>query len=211
MLSRVTARAHRGCPSQPQQDGDGATPAKTACAGFACRMATVVVQGVGPRWRPSQQVSCRRWWSSLGRRPHRRARTRTLGTAASRGRAVTAEQERQRKDQERIEVERLAELNRRVERERVEAETMELERHKVLERHEAAMARGQEAEHERQEEPCGNSERKRRSKRQEMKLCGSKQRAIAREIATTSSRKSVHYFSLSTRISRWFSIVIRAI
>ena len=34
MLSRVTARAHHGCSSQPAQDGDGATPAKTACAGW---------------------------------------------------------------------------------------------------------------------------------------------------------------------------------
>ena len=64
---------------------------------------------------------------------------------------LRVEQEQQRTYQERLEAERLAELDRRVERERVEAETIELERQKVLERLDAAMARGQEAEHERQE------------------------------------------------------------
>ena len=54
--------------------------------------------------------------------------------------------------QERVEAERLAVLDRRVERERVKAGTEELERQRVLERLDAAMARGQEGDHERQEE-----------------------------------------------------------
>ena len=70
-----------------------------------------------------------------------------LGQERREAERLAAEQEQQRKDQ----AERLAELDRPVERERVEAETMELERQQVLERLDAAMARGQEAEHERQE------------------------------------------------------------
>ena len=61
------------------------------------------------------------------------------------------EEEQQRMYQERVKAERLAELDRRVERERVEAETVKLERQNVPERRDGAMARGQEAEHERQE------------------------------------------------------------
>ena len=64
---------------------------------------------------------------------------------------LRVEQQQQRMYQDRMEAERLAKLDRRVERELVEAETEELERQKVLERLVAAMARGQEAEYERQE------------------------------------------------------------
>ena len=64
---------------------------------------------------------------------------------------LRVDQLQQRMYQDRMEAERLPELDRRVERELVEAETEELERQKVLERLVAAMARGQEAEYSRQE------------------------------------------------------------
>ena len=67
---------------------------------------------------------------------------------------LRVEQERHRTNQDGIEAERLADLERRVEGERVEAETEEFERETVLGRLDAAMARRQEADHEWQEEEC---------------------------------------------------------
>ena len=139
-----------------RRQGDGATPAKTACAGSTCRMAAAV-QGVGPQRRPSHRSLAGdggvRWGGARCARSDDGATNSTAMIERERlgQERLAAEQEQQRTCQERMETERLAELDRRVERECVEAETVELERQKVLERLDAAMARGQEAEHERQE------------------------------------------------------------
>ena len=114
---------------------------------------------------PEPQVSCKRWWSSLGRAPDDGTTNNTAELERDRWGQVWRGRAAESGARAAAHVSgacggRLTELDRRVERE-------------------ARTRRGRNRGtgcHERQE--CGTSERKRRSKRLEMKLCGSKQRVL---------------------------------
>ena len=127
---------------------------------------------VGVRWRGARCAHSR-WWSH---NRYRRARTRTLGTGASRGAERSAAEQKWRKQQVGVGADRLAELEWRVERERVEAKTVELERQTVLVRLVAAMlsTRG------RSRLLRGTSDWNGCPTRQEMKLCRVEAAQIAR-------------------------------